>query len=187
MNKPVVPVGDKNLAHLDKVLKGLSKAIQDSSTQFAFFRCRLRLIDEDVANIMFLASDEKGNWKPVDIDIDFNKDCIYYSKGCKPFNNEREILLQVDDFINALSTFPLTVGDVYWDLNDRISFRSGFIVSTVEDSVMVLNNNQLDAANIGACDAINVIPDKVIPLNWTADALNMYVDYVSRINSAKNS
>jgi len=168
--------------------RNLSKALQDSTTQYALFRCRLRLVDEDVANILFLASDERGNWKHLDMDISFDDDNIYYSKGAKPFENEREILLQADNLINySLESFPVAVGDIYWDINDMVKLESGFVVNTGEDDILVLTNNQLNATNACAGDAATVCDgDKILPLDWNVNNLQMYVDYLKSIESAKN-
>lgn len=174
---------------LNMAFRSLSTILQDSTTQYALFRCRLTMIDEDTANLLFLASDDGGRWKNVSLDVDFDNDNIFYSKKVIPFENERNILLQVDNLINyALESFPVDVGDIYWDLNNISPFSTGYVCNTAEGNILVLDNGQCRQSNLCTGDAFDACEgDRVITMDWTTSLLQDYANFtkgIDEVNSA---
>ena len=81
---------------LNGSFKAFSKLLQDSTMEYALFRGCISPVDEDQFLLELLASDEKGNWRKLDLQCDFGKDDIIYE-------TENEYINLFEDHINTLS------------------------------------------------------------------------------------
>ena len=154
------------LKKLNNSFKELSKALQGSTTVYALFRGCLYPLSESEYMLALLASDEDGNWKKVELQINFDVDDILYEKKVVPLENTRNIMIAVDNVLNDLDKIPISFERVYFDLNHTVDYAAGYLESLQTRDVILLDNLQCYETNYCFSDAITVVKDKELVSGW---------------------
>lgn len=153
---------------LNENFKVFSKLLQDSTMDYALFRGCISPVDEDQFLLELLASDERGNWRKLDLQCDFSSDEIIYEHRVKPFKNTRKLMLALDNIINDLDKIPVSFAKIYFDLNHTIRFKNGILAETPKMDVVLLDNrSQSTDSYYCFSDASSVVPDWFLTGCWT--------------------
>lgn len=161
------PVKREVVTKLNSPFLKLSKLLIDSTRNYALFRGCIYMLNEEECVLNLLASDEDGNWRKLELVLNFEKNLIYYDSKASTFRNSEQIVQTVYDLImNTLSKVNIDIDRVYFDLNNCVSFKRGYVCSDGKESYLLLDNLQVEAATYCFPDAIPYTRDKVLCSGW---------------------
>lgn len=149
---------------INQHMSRFSNIIQEGNQKYGFYRGCISISEDSVMegteedNIIYcislLASDINGTFKVIKFDVDFDRnDLIYYnSKWDIHFSNEKEVMNGLYSIIeDLLDKVPVDFDKFYWDFNQYLSFKQGFVISSKKSTYIMMDNGQSYTAEHSQC------------------------------------
>lgn len=127
------PLSRGQLNEIGSCLKDLSRVINDSSENYAYYRGRMYSKDDDKIYLVLLASKESGALIKVPLAWDYNTNRLHSDKKIQWVKGYPEkVTREIKRAIQKIMELPFNVGTINFDL--AVPFDSGYMSPSGEET-----------------------------------------------------